>query len=155
MYDLNSNNVSKQSAENPIFSIISFDSKKHWMFHSEGENYELTTTDINQIYELLTEAINDHNDIETAKFLKKQIDFPHLHLDVSNYTLSLDDYKRQYLAVKMKEEIVVFVQCFCNKEHRNWQSEMIQVSDGGKCYFDVYINLTQNTIQTIAVNGEA
>lgn len=155
MCELRNTNELEESSKNPVFSTIPFDIKKHWMFHHDGENYELSITDIKRIDELLNQAVTEYNLIEKVKFVKKETDFPHLRLELSNYTIALKHYKRQYLAVKIKEEKIVFIQCFCNEEHKNWQSEMIHVCDGGKCYFDVYINLTQKTTQPIAVNGEA
>jgi len=140
----------------PSFSIILYNQKKHWMFFSEGEPHPLSQADLEKMDVILKSKIEEYNTSEIIKFEKRKKDFPHLDFKLSDYTIQLSEYKRQYLAVKTKTgESWVFVQCLCRVEHKNWEEEMIHVQDGGKCYFDLTINLSTNAVLSFIVNGEA
>ncbi len=151
---MENNEENNQLVEETI-SIIPFDIQKHWMIFKTGENYSLTKSDLQLIDSLLQNKVDAYNAIEKVKFEKRKMEFPHLNLQLTNYTLNLDDYKRQYLAVTTNGEIKVYVNCLCNVDHKNWKNEMIDVLDGGKCYFNTTINITDTTCSDLSVNGES
>lgn len=146
----------KNQLDDEAISVISFDIEKHWMIFKTGETYALTKIDIQLIDSLLKNKVAAYNVNEKVKFEKRINDFPHLNLQLTNYTINLGEYKRQYLAVKTTNgDIKVYINCLCNVDHKNWKSEMIHVKDGGKCYFNATINIKDASCSDLWVNGEA
>jgi hypothetical protein len=67
----------------------------------------------------------------------------------------LNQYKRQYIAgINEKGEKEIWVNCMCQVTE-NWRTEIPLIMDGGKCYFDVTINLTTKTYRDFGVGSEA
>ena len=65
----------------------------------------------------------------------------------------LSGYKFQYLPiVNSKNEKIVWINAFCG-EQKDWVKEIISVDDGGNCYWQVFINLTNKTGYQFTVNG--
>jgi hypothetical protein len=73
-----------------------------------------------------------------------------------DYKINLARYVRQYIpALDDDGNKIVFVNCVCNTNGRDFRKEMIFVADGGKCYFHLYINLTKKTIYDLYINTNA
>jgi hypothetical protein len=65
-------------------------------------------------------------------------------------------YKRQYIAfTNQKGERVVWVNCFCETfdDDIDWTKHYLLVEDGGNCFFNLEINLSQNNYYDFMVNG--
>lgn len=63
-------------------------------------------------------------------------------------------YQRQFVpSTNAKGEKCVWVNCFCREGDQRWRKEIIIVKDGGKCYFQVTINLTTQTFSNVSING--
>lgn len=73
--------------------------------------------------------------------------------------LDLEKYKRQYVVyINLKGEKEVYVNCFCSgydNEFNYWKKSLVQVLDGGECFFNVMINLTTHKYGHLYVNGYA
>ena len=73
----------------------------------------------------------------------------------SNLTIEFSDYKFQFVPViNEKGEKEVWANSFCG-EFENWKTQIVQVDDGGKCFFNLYINLNQKSYYRFSVNGYA
>jgi len=97
---------------------------------------QLTTEDFRAVEILLTECLKN-NDRD----------------------LDLEKYKRQYVVyINLKGEKEVYVNCFCSRnddEFNYWEKNLVQVADGGECFFHVMINLTTHKYGHLYVNGYA
>jgi hypothetical protein len=64
-------------------------------------------------------------------------------------------YNRQYIPFFKDGQKHVWVNCFCDGvEHfPNWKKQVITVYDGGGCYFNVLINLSEKKYSRLYVNG--
>jgi hypothetical protein len=78
------------------------------------------------------------------------------HLD-DNADLGLDDldtYHRQYVGVG--DEDVVSVNALCEgADLDDWEDELILVNDGGTCFWQAQVDLTDGSIGAFTVNGVA
>lgn len=106
-----------------------------------------------------TQAILNQYEIDVADTLYKKA--------VAQYNAALPDnqkpyksidmsksYKRQYIAAMLVNgHKVVWMNAFCSS-NANWKQRLIQVQDGGSCYFTITINLTEKSNGTLRVNGE-
>lgn len=68
----------------------------------------------------------------------------------------LKSYRRQYIPeMNYEHQKEVWVNCFCHSGEMGWKwkSQVVSISDGGTCYFNVKINLTKSTYSDLLVNG--
>ena len=126
-------------------AIISWDKEFNYPFDSI--NYHatiLTQEDINQVDSLLISSVTDYNNSLTDGHEDYKID------------LKTRDYKKQLIAVtNSKGEKEIWVNCFCDDWDKSWKTEILEVHDGGPCYFNLKINLTTKKIYDFGVNGFA
>lgn len=74
----------------------------------------------------------------------------------SDHHIDLADYKRQYVAaINADGEKEVWINCFCIGSFEDWKQNVVFVLDGGKCFFNVKINLTKKQCYDLGVNGYA
>jgi len=64
-------------------------------------------------------------------------------------------YKQFITVVTSKKEKLVWVNCMCEVTGNEWKKSIPITLDGGSCYFQVKINLTQNIVYYFSVNGVA
>ncbi|GAB5523049.1 MAG: hypothetical protein Roseis2KO_09210 [Roseivirga sp.] len=70
--------------------------------------------------------------------------------------ISLKGKRRQYVPVINKNgEKEVWINFFCSVRDDKWKGEIIAVFDGGNCFFNLKINLTEMTYYDLRVNGYA
>lgn len=65
------------------------------------------------------------------------------------------DYKRQYLGILEDGEQVIYANFFCDAYSGEWREELVLVSDGGDCFFQVKYNVATGEFYDLSVNGEA
>jgi hypothetical protein len=72
---------------------------------------------------------------------------------------SVQDYKRQYAGLIVKERKVIYVNGFLsgkeNREFKAWRTNPIIVCDGGEGFFGVEYDPQTKTFQSLAFNGIA
>lgn len=100
---------------------------------------ELNQEDLAIVDQQINRAVRDYNDQKV------------------NSTIDLKNYKRQYVAyINSKKQKEVWVNCFCqNSDNDEWKSKIIEVSDGGNCFFNLKIIINQKIYTEFSVNGRA
>lgn len=126
-------------SQNDENETIQFDySNEYQWLPKNCKNYNLETSDKQIVSQLLEKAIKDYN----LKNEKKIIE--------------IKDYKRQYIAyIDINGEKEIWINFFCDELSYNWKKKIVQVKDGGKCYFNLKINITKKTFRNLFVNGES
>lgn len=126
-------------------NVVSFDyssTEQEYIFKS-GKPVTLNNSEISDTLDILNKAA-----IELNSKAKKERSVADIH----NYNLQL-------LSILNEEnQKVVWVNALCrnsNPDVAQWKKSIIIVSDGGNCYFNLYINLTKKTYENFIVNGEA
>ena len=131
---------SGQKIDKTKYAVLKWDKSYYYIFKT-GKATTLTNVEINQIKVLLQKAVDKHN--VTIKW-------------ALNQTLPLSSYKIQIVPIiNNKGQKEVWLNCFCDDEGDLWRKEIIEVDDGGNCFFNVKINLTLKTFYDLAVNGYA
>ncbi|WP_295669189.1 hypothetical protein, partial [uncultured Mucilaginibacter sp.] len=65
-------------------------------------------------------------------------------------------FKQLIVVINSKGEKEVWVNCFCSASDKSyWKKDIVQVEDGGGCYFQLRVNLTKNFVHDFRVNGIA
>ncbi len=91
---------------------------------------------------------NDYT--ETNKILKQQLDTCHLHAEM-NYA-KFKKFVQQYGVYNTtKNTRVVYINCVCSKTMfgSDWKKEVIDVMDGGQCFYHIAVDLTNKKILAI------
>lgn len=153
---LNKNENLKTVYDTTTIAILPYDS---FAWHYKGaKQAELLIEEIKIIDSLFTKSIIEYNlkrkelfekNGETDSILKIN-----LFIDLKRFK-----YYRQYMPVVNKQgEKIVYINCFCKNlntkmESTYWRKELVQCSDGGSCFFELYINLSSKSYFDFRVNG--
>jgi len=88
--------------------------------------------------------------------VERQYKLP-VHASCKIDPVKLRGYKRQYVPFYTREgEKVVWVNCLCDVFGvKRWRKSVVQVNDGGNCYFNLLINLSRGQALGLQVNGES
>jgi hypothetical protein len=110
------------------------------------KNLKLTKADFLIIDQQLSKCIAQYNSEMKSRF----------KADSKSYQINISGYKRQYIAsIDAQGNRKVWVNCFCEHGDLNWKTQEISVSDGGKCFFNVMIDLDKKTHYRLVVNSDA
>jgi hypothetical protein len=121
-----------------------------WVTGKEYNLWEPSNIELKKTEEILIKAINENQ----FYFLKEK----KLSEIKKNY--------RQYLCyINDKGEKVVYINSMCDlftdydKENNpisfDWKNKMIDISDGGECYWNIKINLSTNEYYELKINGRS
>jgi hypothetical protein len=126
-------------------TIIPFDPEGGSPFDNSYKSTVLSQSDLKSIDSLLNACLANYN----KRFEK---DHKELTIDYKKY-----NYRKQVIVVANKNgEKEVWLNCFCKSRGSDkWKTEIISVDDGGKCYFNLKINLTTQKFYELVVNGYA
>jgi hypothetical protein len=115
----------------------------------------LTQQDVQEVERLLNNAIADYNPRQEQKYEVMRKQYPQKNILKHEFIIQLEYYGRQYVAMfNEKGEKEVWINCFCSALDSDWKKEIISVSDGGNCFFQVTVNLTQGRYVDLYVHGE-
>jgi hypothetical protein len=142
-----------------------FAQAKYRRYHSSNQNQQKTNLqiDVNKVaifnlnsapwlrerfdnpkpYILNNTDIGIINKIFKGCVLKNYIDTNYFH------------YKKQYVPFIDKEgNRKVWINCFCEDSHIDyWKKNIVFVDDGGRCFFNLIINITDETFSNLIING--
>jgi len=147
--------LTSNSFDTSVIAIIPFKTSQHWIFKN-ATPADLNPEDLEAIEELLIEAVEEYNPEQERKFKKQNEKHPEYKLDKKHFIIDLSRYKRQYVPViNGAGEKEVWINCFCKSWNRDWKTELIEVDDGGNCYFNLKLNLAKGKHYDFMVNGDA
>ncbi|RZJ14962.1 MAG: hypothetical protein EON51_19015 [Acinetobacter sp.] len=121
----------------------------------DSKDIELNHKQLILLDSLINEAVNEYNVSNKLAFQKKKKKYIDIHSKTKEFVINLKDYKRQYFPILNKQgEKEVVINCFCYvSDNNNWKTEEVVVNDGGKCYFNLKINLQTEKYYDFSVNG--
>ena len=144
-------------SDEPCYVIIPYDSTMKDVF-GFGVSITLKANDFKLIDSLLKIQINSFNIQQEKEFLTLKESDPKFKSDLSNWIIDLKNYNRQYVAIiNSNSEKEVWVNCFCWSwgENEIYKHQILDVNDGGKCFFQLKINLSKRKVYDFSVNGSA
>lgn len=104
------------------------------------ESWEPTLGDINDL----------ESNLQQISKLSEELHDPNRRIDDAG------QYFRQYLAVEMGGENLIFVNALCRIDpaHPNdWRKHLMETEDGGKCYWKAFYNPATHRFANFIVNG--
>jgi hypothetical protein len=124
-------------------AIIPFNPEYKYPFDSSFKQAMLTQKELKDVDSLVIACVAWYNNELDNDHKKWQINLKKRH------------YRKQLIVVKNKNgEKEVWVNCFCSGRDK-WKHEMVDVMDGGNCYFNFKINLAIKQFYDLMVNGFA
>jgi hypothetical protein len=125
-------------------AILEFKRARVWIFDSSYKSTELTQYDLTVIDSFQIKAVTEFNDWQ-----KKTNPDNAWMIDLKKLA-----YRKQLIAVTNQTgEKEVWVNCFCHSVNADWKSNLVDVQDGGTCYFNFKINLTNKIYFNFRVNS--
>ena len=130
------------------YVVVLFDTS----VNSQFEHYiptNLSQQDFIDIENILRESIDNWNTEKEKEFNKYKSDHPKDKRDKNTMTIDISKYKLQYTPVlNDNKEKEVWIRCACD-------GNFGLVIDGGKCYFQLKVNLTKKKHTSILINSMA
>ena len=138
------------------YVVLKFDTNYYWIGERPSKDFELSIDDIKECEILIAELINKYNTEQEKRFIEMNAKYPG-QIDKMDYIIDLKRYKRQYMStISLSRQMIVYINFFCYQEGMDyWKSELVQVEDGGNCFFHLKINLTTKIVSELNVNGLA
>lgn len=109
-----------------------------WLL-KDTASFDLSHQELRNIDSLLTACVNNYNlQQESTRKSPEYID--------------LKKYKRQYIPYKSVEGKKVYINCFCIHDIDVWKEKLVQVDDGGNCFFQLTVDLEGNRCLDFSTN---
>lgn len=138
-----------------LIAIIPFDTTYHWLFE-KAQPTDLNIVELKLIEKIIIDCVSEYNPEQRKQFNEISNKYPNEKFKLKDFIIELDRYKRQYVPIiNNKGEKEVWINCFCDTWDSDWQTEILDVLDGGNCYFQMKINLTEKKYYDFMVNGVA
>jgi hypothetical protein len=128
------------SIDTSRYAVLPFNKGRDgFIFSKDFEPATISAKEIRLIEKIISVTVAEHN-----KQSKSKVNQP-------------GKYYKQIIAVtNASGQKEVWVNCFCTPyEKRHWRKGVVLVLDGGPCFFNIKINLSNNTVMSLAVNGVA
>jgi hypothetical protein len=155
--DKSTNTITRQNnkIDTSVFTIIRFQTTDKWMFENV-KPASLNNVELLQLDSILKVCIEEHNKRQLVIYDSLVAANPQSNLRLINFIIDIKEYKRQYVPViNSKGDKEVWINSFCDDWGKDWRSEILIVEDGGNCYFNLIINLSDLSYRVFIVNGEA
>ncbi len=144
------------------YAVIELDSSNQHLYENTTPT-NLKFYEIQLVDSIVKYAIADHNQKAKDDYQKLLTYYPSMEDNEEGYILEYKEYYRQFIPyINERGEKVVHVNCFCDVSNMNgevsglnWRTDLIQVNDGGNCFFTLVVNLTLKTFAHLMVNGVA
>lgn len=148
-------NISSLAKDTSVFTVIKYDSSLSYILEG-GHPTELNEEDYKIIDSLIRECIKDYNVEQELEHNALQKAHPEYNLSKKHFIIELERYKRQYVAVEDNScDKIVWVNCFCDVTDTLWKHSVIEVLDGGNCFFNIKLNITKQKCFDLHVNGDS
>ncbi len=116
----------------------------------------LQPNEIKIIEKFLYSAVNKYNQQRVKEYEKYKKKNPSYTGNKKDVVINLKEYRIQLIPVLNKKgEKELWVNCFCRSYDIDWKKNLVGVRDGGKCYFNLKINLSKKKYYDFVVNGVA
>ncbi len=125
------------------FTVIEFNPEWYWIYKNVSSS-TLSENEVQRVEEILKTIVKENNDSLNEK-------------TESRFSLKLKGYKKQFVPVlNEKGEKEVWANMFCSDfETESWKNGIVEVEDGGNCFWNVKINLTTGKYYALSINGYA
>lgn len=135
--------VSHSTVDTSHYVILNYDSSVNMAMDIKFDKVEATTLSVTEV--------NDMEQLIDSSYQEYNRNNPHRQLFGP-----LSAYRRQYVAViNGKGQKEVWINFFCSSFGADWKHQVLIVDDGGVCFFQLRINLSNRKAGELLPNGVA
>ena len=132
----------KPKSKEKEYVILPFSEKPDYILRG-STTAQLSLDEVNEVYRLVQRAVEEYNAKQVLR-------------NNTSLTIDLNRYRLQIIpALNANGEKVVWVNALCSNMPTNWQKYLVDVLDGGKCYFKVNVNLLWQKWSDFYIHGYA
>ncbi|MBI1307001.1 MAG: hypothetical protein GC181_10405 [Bacteroidetes bacterium] len=139
-----------------LYTIITFNPEWTWMFTNVFPT-NLSQNELSKIEYIIGRAVRENDELQSLEKAVRNNESAENQEKEGGFELATDNYHRQYVPViNQYGQKEIWVNFFCGDLHSSqWKSGLVMVKDGGRCYFNLKINLQSETYSELRINGEA
>ncbi|OON70121.1 hypothetical protein B0919_05110 [Hymenobacter sp. CRA2] len=145
----------RDKVDTAMVAVLPYDHERDKYRLKNAQASGLNLEEIGLVDSLLQVCIAEHNRLQSIELRGMRQARPDIPWDSTQFLITLPNYRRQlvpYLNAKGEKE--VWVNCFCDKTPY-WRKDIVDVDDGGNCFFNLKINLRRRSWFDLMVNGVA
>ena len=135
-----------------IFPYSNSDNYISRKFTSNSVAASLTEKEISALEPILDKCLKEYNIKQEQVYNDTHQKYP----EAKRQDFMIDDikkYKIQFIAaITPKGDKIIWVNCFCSNVDY-WKKQVVHDYDGGKCYFNLMIDLTKSFYYDFSVNA--
>jgi hypothetical protein len=126
----------------------------YYIFPGALKNTILTDKELISVRDLLEKCIEENNAQQLKRYEALRKSEPQARMQ--DFIIDLRKYKIQIVCVVAPNgKKVAWLNGLCGAFERDWTKEILEVEDGGNCFFNLKIDLTNNRYYDFFVNGDA
>lgn len=139
---------------NTEYTILTYNPKWHWTFKEDVQPSQLNQSELIEIEHFIKTAIKQNNELQKNNLNNHNKKYPDDQITQTGYELKLKGFKRQYIPIINDEgQKIVLINFFCDAlEEEDWKTKIIQVEDGGNCYYNLKVNVTTKEYYELEIN---
>ncbi|WP_245777085.1 hypothetical protein [Sinomicrobium oceani] len=143
-------------APDSTYAILNYKKDWHWIF-KDVQPSTLSETERSATEKIILRAIRENNERQIKALEGHNRKYPEHPRTATGFELQTEGYKRQYVPVINREgQKIVWINFFCNDWiDERWKSDIVDVEDGGNCYFSLKVNLDTGAYSELYINGYA
>tara|TARA_B100000949_G_C14048314_1_gene352486 strand:- start:63 stop:614 length:552 start_codon:yes stop_codon:yes gene_type:complete len=146
--------LNEHNVDTSLIAFLPYELSKNKIF-KDARQASLSKFELNEIEILLIECIEKYNLEQKGKFEKfdRRV-IEEYNIDIDRSTIDLKKYKRQYISVvNSYGQKEVWINCFCIPAIEYWKESIVNIDDGGNCFFNLKVNLSKGEFYDFNVNG--
>lgn len=138
------------------YVILEFKSDWYWLF-MDAKPTTLSENELSEIESIIGKAVKENNEQQLQELETHNNEYPDNKWTETGFELKTKGFKRQYVPVINKDgQKEIWINFFCNDwGNENWKSDIMEVDDGGNCYFNLKVNLETKSFSELSINGYA
>ena len=112
--------------------------------------------DLDTLNFIIKVCVGNYNLEQVDHYNELTKEHPDAEYNIDDFVIRLSRYARQYVPYINKEgDRIVWINCFCLEAGEDIPGEVVQVKDGGNCYFSLKVNISKMEYFDFHVNGSA
>ena len=143
-----------QHIDRSRYTVFPYDNTDNYVgrkFTTNSIKANLNEKEISALEPILDKCIKEYNAKQEQVYNDIHQKYPDAKRE--NFMIDISRYKFQFIAATTpKGDKIIWVNCFCSNEDY-WEKQVVHDYDGGKCYFNLMIDLTKGFYYDFSVNA--
>lgn len=136
------------------YVVLDYKSDWNWIFKAAIPT-NISKKELAEVEEIIQKAIAENNEKQRKILERYNKKHPDNQRTETGFELDTKGFKRQYVPViNQNGEKEVWINFSCDGwGSKYWKLELMEMADGGNCYFNLKVNLETGTYSDLRING--